>query len=99
MEENTHLWHIMFYYFKKGKNATIMQKKICAVYGEGTVTDPTCQKSSVKFHAGDTSLDDAPWSSRPVEVYRDQTETLVENNQHYTTREIANTAISKYPKQ
>ena len=29
----------MLYYFKKGKNATEMQKKICAVYGEGTVTD------------------------------------------------------------
>ena len=22
MEENTHFWHIMLYYFKKGKNAT-----------------------------------------------------------------------------
>ena len=42
MEENTHLWHIMFYYFKKGKNATEMQKKICAVYGEGAVSDQMC---------------------------------------------------------
>ena len=40
MEENTqHFWCIMLYYFKKGKNATEMQKKICAVYGEGAVTD------------------------------------------------------------
>ena len=30
----------MLYYFKKGKNATEMQKKKnFAVYGEGTVTD------------------------------------------------------------
>ena len=29
----------MLYYFKKGKNATEMQKKIYAVYGEGAVTD------------------------------------------------------------
>ena len=34
---------IMFYYFKKDKNATEMQKKIYAVYGEGAVTDRTCQ--------------------------------------------------------
>ena len=28
MEENAqHFWHIMLYYFKKGKNATEMQKK------------------------------------------------------------------------
>ena len=32
----------MFYYFKKGKNATEMQKKICAVYGEGAVSDQMC---------------------------------------------------------
>ena len=43
MEENLQqFWHIMFYYFKKGKNATEMQKKICAVYGEGAVSDQMC---------------------------------------------------------
>ena len=45
MEENTqHFWCIMLYYFKKGKNATEMQKKICAVYGEDAMTDQMCQK-------------------------------------------------------
>ena len=27
IEENTHFWHIMLYYFKKGKHATETQKK------------------------------------------------------------------------
>ena len=45
MEENKqHIWHMMLYYFKKGKNATEMQEKICAVCGEGVVIDQTCQK-------------------------------------------------------
>ena len=44
-----HFWHIILYYFKKGKNATEPQKKICTVYGEGAVTDRTCQKWFVKF--------------------------------------------------
>ena len=40
----------MLYYFKKGKNTTETQtKKICAVYGEGAVTDRMCQKWFVKF--------------------------------------------------
>ena len=41
MEEKSTYEHIMLYYFKKGKNATEMQKKKknCAVYGEGAVTD------------------------------------------------------------
>ena len=66
-----------------------MQKKICAVYGEGAVTDRMCQKWFAKFHAGDFSLDAAPRSGRPVEVDSDQIETLTENNQRYTMLEIA----------
>ena len=47
MEENTQLFqHIMLYYFKKGKSATEMQKKICAVYGDGAVTE--CIKSGLQ---------------------------------------------------
>ena len=65
------------------------QKKICAVYGEGAVTDGTCQKWSVKFRAGNFSLDNAPRSGRSVEVDSDRIETFIENNQCYTTQEIA----------
>ena len=39
----------------------------------------------MKFSAGDLLAD---W--RPAEVYSDQIETLIENNQSYTTREIVN---------
>ena len=69
----------MLYYFKKGKNTTEMQKEICAVYGEGAVTDATCQKWFAKFRAGDFSLGDAPRQGRAVEVDSDQIETLIEN--------------------
>ena len=40
---------MVLYYFQKGKNATEIQIKICAVYGEGAVTDQTCPKWFVKF--------------------------------------------------
>ena len=50
MEENTqHFWLVMLYFFKKGKNTTETQEKICAVYGEGAVTDQMCQKWFVKL--------------------------------------------------
>ena len=88
-EKKQHFWHTMLYYFKKGKNATETQEKICAVYGEGAATDQMCQNWFANFHAGDFSLDYAPQSGRPVEVDRDQIKTLTENNQCYTTREIA----------
>ena len=44
----------------------------------------------MKFHAGDFSLIDTPWLGKPVEVDSDQIEMLIENNQGYTTWEIAN---------
>ena len=48
------------------------------------MTDRTCQKWFAKFCAGDFSLNDARWSGD-----NDQIETLIENNQRYTTWEIA----------
>ena len=69
----------MLYYFKKGKNTTEIKKKrfkkICGVYGEGAVTDQMCQKWFGNFHAGNFSLDNAPWLGRPVEVGINQIET------------------------
>ena len=67
-ENMQHFQHIMLYYFKKGKNETEMQKRICAAYGEGAVTDWICQKSFVEFHAGDFSLDNAPQLGKSAEV-------------------------------
>ena len=46
-------------------------------------------KVLMKFHAGDFSLDGTPWLCRPVKVDSDQIETITENNQCYTTREMA----------
>ena len=70
----------MLYYFKKGKNTTETQVKICVVCGEGAVTDWTCQKWFAKLCAGDFLLDSAPQLGRPVEVDSDQIKTLIENN-------------------
>ena len=83
MKENKqHFQHIMLCYFKKGKNATETQKKVCALYGEGAVTDQLCQKWFAKFHFMleiSRWMIDTPWSSRPVEVDSDQIRTLIEN--------------------
>ena len=39
----------MLYYFKKVKTQLKRKEKIWAVYGEGAVTDPMCQKWFAKF--------------------------------------------------
>ena len=52
-----------------------MQKQICAVYGEGAVTDRMCKSGLQSFVL--------------LEVDRDQIETITENNQCCITQEIA----------
>ena len=48
-----------------------------------------CQKWFVMFHTGDFLLDNASRLGRPVEVDSHQIRTLTENNQRYTTQEVA----------
>ena len=86
MEEKSNIFGILFFIISrrvKMKLKCKKKKKICTVYGEGAVTDWTCQKWFAKFRAGDFSLDNAPQLDRPVEVDSDQIETLSENNQCY----------------
>ena len=52
---------------------------MCAVYGEGAVTEWTCQSGFVKFRAGDFLLEDASQLGRPVEVNCDQIRTDFSN--------------------
>ena len=78
--------------FQKGKNATgTHTEKICAVCGEGPVTDRMCQKWFAKFHAGDFLLDDAPRSGKidQLKLIAINFRTLMENNQCYITWEIS----------
>ena len=62
--------------------------KICAVRGEGAVTDQTCQKWFVKFCAGNFSLNDALWLGRSVGFDSDQIKALTKNSEYNTTWEI-----------
>ena len=60
------------------------------MYGEGAVTDRTCQKWFLKFCARNFSLDNTPQSGRPVEFDSYQIKALTKKNQCSTMREIAN---------
>ena len=86
VEENVqHFQHIILYYFKKGKNATETQKKMCSGYGDGAVTEQTCHRWFARCRTGGVSLDDAAQSGRPVEVDGDQIETFTENGRRHAT--------------
>ncbi|XP_053976446.1 histone-lysine N-methyltransferase SETMAR-like [Hylaeus volcanicus] len=90
MEENkVHFRHLMLFYYRKGTNATQPANKICAVYGEGAVAERMARKWFAKFKDGNFNLEDEVRSGRPSTTDKDQIKTLVENNPHYTTRNLA----------
>jgi hypothetical protein len=58
--KNVHFRHTMLFYFKKGKNATQTQGKICAVYVEDAVNEGTRRKWFASFRDGNVDLDVEP---------------------------------------
>ena len=94
MEENKqHFWHIMLYYFKKGKNVTETQKWFVQ-YVEKTLW--LWLIGYVKSGLWSFMLEISCWTmlhsraQRPVEVDSDQINTLIEISQCSTMQELAN---------
>ena len=82
----------MIYYFKKGKNASETQKDLCSIWRRRwwNMSEVACQFSCWRFLTG--------WYSVVVilvEVDNSQIKTSIENNQCYTTWEIAAAAAAK----
>ncbi|XP_026829777.1 histone-lysine N-methyltransferase SETMAR-like, partial [Ooceraea biroi] len=94
--QKEHFRHILFYYFRKGKNAVQAHKKLCHVYGEDALKLRQCQNWFTNFRSGDVNVKDAPRSGRPIEIDDDKIKALIDSNRRLTTREIAeNLNISK----
>lgn len=90
MEElDLHFRHILLYYFRKGKNASQAQKKLCAVYGNEALKERQCQYWFARFRSGDFSLKNAQRSGRPVKVNEDCIMAIIDSDRHSTTRDIA----------
>ena len=86
--KNEHLRHILLYYFRKGKNAAQVAKKLRDVYGEEASKDRQCRNWFDKFRSGDFSLNDEQLSGRPNEVDDDQIKAKIEADRHATVQKI-----------
>ena len=56
--KNEHFRHILLFYFRKGKNAAHVAKKLRDVYAEEALKDRQCRNWFYKFDSGDYSLKD-----------------------------------------
>ena len=58
--------YILQYHYDKGKNAVQACEKICAIYGEDTLSKSAAQKWFARFRAGNFDVKDEPRSGRPI---------------------------------
>lgn len=84
-----HFRHILLFYFRRGKTAANVHRKLCAVYGTDAITERACQIWYKKFKSGNFEVQDALRSGRPMETSDDQIKSIIEIDRHVTVREIA----------
>ena len=85
--KNEHFRHILLFYFRKGKNAAQVAKKLRDVYDEEALKDRQCRNWFNKIRFGDFSLKDEQLSGRPNED-DDQIKPIIESDHHVTMRGI-----------
>ncbi|GFS90743.1 histone-lysine N-methyltransferase SETMAR [Trichonephila clavipes] len=101
-----HLRHCILYEFQREINASVACKNLCVVFEKdiGNVRALSCQRWFSKFRAGDLSLQESDQSGRPSKIDNDVLRSMLENNPHLTSREIAEefgihrTAVEDYIK-
>ncbi|CAO4372757.1 unnamed protein product [Caenorhabditis nigoni] len=79
---------LIFYEWSHGTSATETAKKICQVFGDGTVTDRTIRNWFASFESGDTSLEDNPRTGRTPAEIDDQLLEAVKEKPDVTTHEL-----------
>lgn len=65
------------------------QKKICAVYGDGSIAESIVSNWLARFTSGNVDLEGPKCFGWPVAVDDCQIETLIENDPCHPTRDIA----------
>ncbi|GFS66288.1 histone-lysine N-methyltransferase SETMAR [Trichonephila clavipes] len=63
------------------KNSVQARKSLANVYEEDVLTVSQCQNWFAKFHYGNSDIEDAPRSGRPVDADKDTIKALIDANQ------------------
>lgn len=81
--------YILQFYFDKGKNAAQARQKICAVYGQGSLSKATAKRWFARFRSGNFDVKDAPRSGRPITEKVDEILQKIYEDRHISSYHIA----------
>lgn len=87
-KSNEKLRYILQYYYDKGKNAAQACEKICAVYGEGTLSKSAARKWFARFRSGNFDVKDESRSGRPITEKADEILEKVQQDKHISSVDI-----------
>ncbi|KAF8776803.1 Histone-lysine N-methyltransferase SETMAR like protein [Argiope bruennichi] len=85
-DAQTHIRHIMPYYFGKGWKAVQSFPDIRKPLGEGTISESRCREWFAHFKSGDTSLEDKPERGRSLNFDDQEFLATVEGDKSLATR-------------
>jgi len=89
-EISEEICYVMLFYYKKGKNAAQICRKICEVYDADAVSECRTQEWFVRFRFGNFDVKDRSRSDRPITEKVDEILQLIEQDRHVSCQEIAN---------
>ena len=85
-----HFRYILLFEFNRGTKAAEEAKNICVVYRDNASGEITARKWFSRFKEDRFDISDTSRSGRPSEFDKDDLNTLIHNDPHQCTRELAN---------
>ena len=95
MEKFEHSRHVLFE-FNRGAKAAEAARNICAVYGDNAIGEIMTRKWFFRFKEDRLDISDTPRSGRPLGCDEDCLNTLIHNDPHHCTEELANVMNSDH---
>ena len=90
VEKLEHFQHILNLELNRGAKAAEAVRNICAVYGDNAIGESAARKWFSRFKEDRFDISDTPRSGRPSGFDDDRLNTIIHNDPHQYTRELAN---------
>ena len=89
MEKLEHIQRILLFVFNRGAKAAEVARNIYAMFGDNVIRESIARKWFSRFKEDRFDISDSPCSGRSLEFHEDNSNTLIHNDPHECTLELA----------